>query len=157
MLPEVTSPEVTWLDVTWTEVKSVTWPEVTSFPPRIFLTIVVIQNVPLFVFRFWASDYSFGIFWTLCCLSFNFPPLIPLISSSFSCKGIFCTTTIVRKKCRKMMSLMIWKIWKKVSWNEKWYGKYGRKTSRIAIRYGQYGRKASWIVKRYEQYGRNIS
>jgi hypothetical protein len=34
----------------------------------------------------------------------------------------------------------------------KWYGKYGRKVSRIIIRYGQYGRKASWIVKRYEKY-----
>ena len=36
----------------------------------------------------------------------------------------------------------------------KWYGKYGRKASRIVIRYGQYGRKVSWIVKRYEQYER---
>jgi hypothetical protein len=31
----------------------------------------------------------------------------------------------------------------------KWYGKYGKKTSRIVIGYGQYGRKVSWIVKRY--------
>jgi hypothetical protein len=29
-----------------------------------------------------------------------------------------------------------------VGWIVKWYGKYGRKASRIAIRYGQYGRKA---------------
>ena len=33
----------------------------------------------------------------------------------------------------------------------KWYGKYGRKASRIVIRYG---RKVSWIVKRYGKYGR---
>jgi hypothetical protein len=34
--------------------------------PSFFLTIVVIQNVPLlFVIRFMASDYSFGIFWSL--------------------------------------------------------------------------------------------
>ena len=39
----------------------------------------------------------------------------------------------------------------------KWYGKYGRKASRIVIRNGQYGRKASWIVIRYEQYGRMVS
>jgi hypothetical protein len=39
----------------------------------------------------------------------------------------------------------------------KWYGKYGRKASRIVIRYGQYGRKASWIVKRYGKYGRKAS
>ena len=51
----------------------------------------------------------------------------------------------------------------------KWFGKYGRKASRIVIRYGQYRRKvsqivkrygkyegkASWIVKRDENYGRN--
>jgi hypothetical protein len=51
----------------------------------------------------------------------------------------------------------------------KWYGKYGRKASRIAIRYGQCGRKASqrvkrykkkyernpgWILKKYRKYGR---
>ena len=34
-------------EVTWPEVTSVTWPEVTSFSPRFFLTIVVVQNVPL--------------------------------------------------------------------------------------------------------------
>jgi hypothetical protein len=49
---------------------------------------------------------------------------------------------------------MIWKIWKKIG---KWFGKYGRKASRLVIRYGQYGRKASWIVKRYEKYGRKAS
>ena len=36
----------------------------------------------------------------------------------------------------------------------KWFGKYGRKVSRIVIRYGQYGRKACWNVK---WYGRKIS
>jgi hypothetical protein len=68
--------------------------------PRFFLTIVVVQNVPLlFVIRFTASDYSFGIFWSVYCLSFDLQLLIiPLVSSSFSCKGTFCTTTIVRKK-----------------------------------------------------------
>ena len=29
----------------------------------------------------------------------------------------------------------------KVIWILKWFGKYGRKGSRIVIRYGQYGRK----------------
>jgi hypothetical protein len=47
----------------------------------------------------------------------------------------------------------IWKIQKKIV---KWYGKYGRKASRIVIRYGQYGRKASWIVKRFEKYRRKL-
>ena len=33
------------------------------------------------------------------CLSFHLRLLIiPLVSSNFSCKGIFCTTTIVRKR-----------------------------------------------------------
>ena len=46
----------------WPEVALATWPEVTSFPALFFLTIVVVQNVPLlFVIRFTASDYSFGI------------------------------------------------------------------------------------------------
>jgi hypothetical protein len=35
----------------------------------------------------------------------------------------------------------------------KWYGKYGKKASRIVIRYGQYGTKVSWIVKRCKKYG----
>jgi hypothetical protein len=40
--------------------------------PRFFLTRVVVQNVPLlFVIRFTASDYSFGIFRSLYCLSFD--------------------------------------------------------------------------------------
>ena len=78
--------------------------------PRFFLTIVVVQNVPLlFVIRFTASDYSLGIFWSLYCLSFDLQLLIiPLVSSSFSCKGTFCTTTIVRKKRGgKMTSLPV--------------------------------------------------
>jgi hypothetical protein len=50
--------------------------------PGFFLTIVVVQNVPLlFIIRFTASDYSFGIFWSLCCLSFDLRLLvIPLVS-----------------------------------------------------------------------------
>ena len=50
--------------------------------PRFSLTIVVVQNVPLlFVIRFMASAYSFGIFWSLCCLSFDLRLLlIPLVS-----------------------------------------------------------------------------
>ena len=40
--------------------------------PRFFLTIVVVQNVPLLIIiRFKASDYSFGIFCSLCSLSFD--------------------------------------------------------------------------------------
>ena len=39
---------------------------------------------------------------------------------------------------------------RKVIWNVKWYGQYGRKASRIMIRYGQYGRTPSWIMKIYE-------
>jgi hypothetical protein len=38
----------------------------------------------------------------------------------------------------------------------KWYGKYGRKVSRIVIRYGQYERKESWIVIRFGKYGRKV-
>ena len=57
--------------------------------PRFFLTIVVVQNVPLlFVIRL-----------TLL--------IILLVSSSLSCKGTFCTTTIVKKKCGKIKSLPI--------------------------------------------------
>jgi hypothetical protein len=49
ILPEVTSLEITWPEMTSTEV---TWPEVIAcacpdFFPRFFLTIVVVQNVPL--------------------------------------------------------------------------------------------------------------
>jgi hypothetical protein len=55
--------------------------------------------IVLFVIRFTASAYSFGIFWSLCCLSFDLQLLIiPLVSSSFTCKETFCTTTIVKKK-----------------------------------------------------------
>jgi hypothetical protein len=56
--------------------------------PRFFLTIVVVQNIPLlFVIRFTASDYSFGIFWSLCCLSFDWRLLIiPLV---FRVRGYF--------------------------------------------------------------------
>ena len=49
--------------------------------------------------------------------------------------------------------LVIWKIWNKYV---KWYGKYGRKVSRIVIRYGKYGTKPSLIVKRQGKYGRNV-
>ena len=52
----------------------------------------------------------------------------------------------------KLNSDKIWKIQKKIV---KWYGKHGRKASRIVIRYGQCRRKASRIVKGYEKYGRN--
>jgi hypothetical protein len=45
---------------------------VTSFSPRFVLTIVVVQNVPLlFVIRFTASDYSFGIFRSLYCSNYD--------------------------------------------------------------------------------------
>jgi hypothetical protein len=68
--------------------------------PRLFLTIVVVQNIPfLFIIRFTVSDYYLGIFWSLCCLSFDLRLLIiPLVSSNFPCKGTFCTTTLVKKK-----------------------------------------------------------
>jgi hypothetical protein len=42
-----------------------------------------------------------------------------------------------------------WKYGRKVSWNEKRFGKYRRKASSIVKRYWKYGRKVSWIVKRY--------
>ena len=51
---------------------------------------------------------------------------------------------------------MIWIIWKKDKLNSQWYGKYGRKLSRIGIRYGQYERKASWIVIRFGKYGSKV-
>ena len=79
--------------------------------PRFFLIIVVLQNVPLlFIIRFTVSDYSFGIFWSLCCLSFDWRLLIiRLVSSSFPCKGTFCSTTIIRKMRGKIASLpVIW-------------------------------------------------
>jgi hypothetical protein len=96
-----------WRDRKWRDRKERqrTWRHFPAF----CLTIVVVQNVPLlFVIRFTASDYSFGIFWSLCCLSFDLRLLIiPLVSSSLSCKGTFCTTTIVRKKRRKITSLPV--------------------------------------------------
>ena len=98
VIPKMTSPEMTLLEVTcpevtWPEVTSVTWPEVTSqevtlFFPRFFLTRVVVQNVPLLFFiRFTVSDYSFGIFWSLYCLSFDLRLLIIPLESS--CKVTF--------------------------------------------------------------------
>jgi hypothetical protein len=94
---------MTLLEVTCPEVTS---QEVTLFSRAFFLTRVVVQNVPfLFVIRFTASDYSFGIFWSLCCLSFDWRLLIiPFVSS---CKGTFCTTTLVRKKRGKITSLPV--------------------------------------------------
>ena len=44
-------------------------------------------------------------------------------------------------------------IFTKVSWNVKWYRKYGQKEGFVKS-YGKYGRKASWIVERYEKYGK---
>ena len=69
---------------------------------------LVVQNVPLlFIIRFTDSDYSFGIFWSLCCLSFDLRLLIGRsVSFSFPCKGIFCTTE-VRKKRGKITSLPV--------------------------------------------------
>ena len=101
-----TGSDVTGNDVTGSHVtgRNVTGSDVIF--PFFFLTILVVQNVPLFVIRFTASHYSFGIFWSLCCLSFDLRLLIiPLVSSSLSCKGTFCTTTIVRKQRRKITSL----------------------------------------------------
>jgi hypothetical protein len=68
VLPEVTSPkndvtggDVTGSDVTGSDVSHVTGSDVIF--SRLFLTIVVVQNVPLlFVIPFTASDYSFNIF-----------------------------------------------------------------------------------------------
>ena len=93
--------------ITGSDVSHMTGSDVIS--PRFFLTIVVVQNVPLlFIIRFTVSDYSFGICWSLCCLSFDLRLLIiRLISSSFPCKGTFCTTTIVRKKRGKITSLPV--------------------------------------------------
>ena len=120
MLPEVTPPEITWPKVTWSAMTRshdshvfgsdvITGSDITGGDvifPRFFLTIVVAQNVPLlFIIRFTVSDYSFGIIWSLCCLSFDIQLIIiPLVFSSFPCKGKFCTTTIVRKKRGKMTS-----------------------------------------------------
>ena len=61
----------------------------------------------------------------------------------------------------KLNSEMIWKIWKKIVKrygkyerklrNAEWYGKYGRKASRIVIRYGKYGRKLWNDMKNTEE------
>ena len=49
----------------------ITGSDVISPPALFLLTRVVVQNVPLlFIIPFTVSDYSFGIFWSLCCLSF---------------------------------------------------------------------------------------
>jgi hypothetical protein len=82
---EITSPDVTRSDVTESDVSHVIGGDVTRSDvifPRFFLIRVVVQNVPLlFVIRFKASDYSFGIFWSLCCFSFDLRLLIiPLVS-----------------------------------------------------------------------------
>jgi hypothetical protein len=51
--------------------------------------------------------------------------------------------------------------WKTVGWIVKFFGKYGRKVSRIVIKYRQHGRKATWkvsrIVIKYGQHGRKAS
>ena len=57
----------------------------------------------------------------------------------------------------RLNSEMIWKIWKKISWIVKWFGKYGRKVSWIVKRFGKCGGNVGWIVKWYEQYGRKVS
>jgi hypothetical protein len=46
-----------------------------------------------------------------------------------------------RKKKSKLNSEKIWKMWKKVDWIVKWYGKHGRTKGRIVIRYEKYGKK----------------
>ena len=82
-------------DVTGSDVSHMTGSDVLAESdvifPRFFLNIVVLQNVSLFIIRFTVSDYSFGFFWSLCCLSFDLRLLIiPLVFSSFPCKGTFC-------------------------------------------------------------------
>ena len=57
---------------------------------------------------------------------------------------------------------MIWKNGRKVSWNVKWYGKYGsekiwKMQKKIVKRYEKYGRKVNWIVKWYGECGRKVS
>ena len=98
---DVTGSHVIGSHVTGCDVSHVTGSNVTAGDiifPRFLLTIVVVQNVPfLFIIRFTVSDYTFGIIWSLCCLSFDLWLLIiPLVFSSFPCKGTFCITTIVR-------------------------------------------------------------
>ena len=107
MLPEVTWPEMTWPEVTWPEVTS---QEVTSFSPAFFSYHSSSTKCPIVVCH---SIYSFWLFLLVSfgqcvVLSFDLRLLIiPLVSSSLSCKGTFCTTTIVRKKRRKITSLPV--------------------------------------------------
>ena len=89
---DVTEKDVTGKDVTGSDVSQVTGSDVSHmtgsivshvtgsdiitgsdviFPALFSLKRVVVQNVPLLFFiRFTVSDYSFVIFWSLCCLSF---------------------------------------------------------------------------------------
>jgi hypothetical protein len=78
-------------DVTSGHVTDVTF----GYVPRFFLTIVVVQNVPLFIIRFTVSDYSFGIFWSLCCLSFDLRLLIIPLVSSTQIMMVYTTTAIL--------------------------------------------------------------
>ena len=93
--------------MTWPEV---TWPEVTSFPPAFFSYYSSSTKCPIVVCH---SIYSFWLFLLVSfgqcvVLSFDLRLLIiPLVSSNLSCKGTFCTTTIVRKKRRKITSLPV--------------------------------------------------
>ena len=78
--------DVAGSDVTGSDVSHVTGSDVIF--PRFFLTRVVVHNVPLLFFiRFTVSDYSFGIFWSLYCLSFDLRLLIIPLESS--CKVTF--------------------------------------------------------------------
>jgi hypothetical protein len=45
-----------------------------------YLLVIVLS-----VLRFTASDYSFGVFWSLCCLSFDLRLLITLLVSCGHC------------------------------------------------------------------------
>jgi hypothetical protein len=71
---QVTGSDVS--QMTGNDVSHVTGSEVITgsdviFPRFFILTRVEVQNVPLlFIIPFTVSDYSFGIFWSLCCLSF---------------------------------------------------------------------------------------
>ena len=107
MLPEVTWREMTWPEVTWPEVTSQV---VTSFPPAFFSYYSSSTKCPIVVCH---SIYGFWLFLLVSfgqcvVLSFDLRLLIiPLVSSSLSCKGTFYTTTIVRKKRRKITSLPV--------------------------------------------------
>ena len=57
-------------------------PSIYSF----WLPLWFLLSIVLSVLRFTASDYPFGIFWSLYCLSFDLRLLItPLVSSNLSC------------------------------------------------------------------------